>query len=194
MRCVILDDYQDVARTYADWSVLEGVSVEAVHEHISDEDRLVEILSGAAIVVAMRERTPLPRRVLERLPDLRLLVFTGRRNPSIDLAAAEELGIEVANTSSTVTPPGELTWALILGLARHVAREDAAFHAGGPWQSTVGRDLHGSRLGLVGLGRIGTHVARVARAFGMEVVAWSPHLTAARAAEAGVRLAPSLRA
>jgi phosphoglycerate dehydrogenase-like enzyme len=193
VRCVILDDYQDVARSCADWSALEGVTVEAVHEHVSDHDRLVEIVGDAEILVVMRERTPLPASLLERLPGLRLVVSTGRRNASIDLVAAERLGIEVANTSSQVTPPGELTWALILGLARHLAPENAAFHTDGPWQSTVGRDLSGSTLGLVGLGRIGGHVARVGLAFGMDVVAWSPHLTEERAAEAGVRLAPSLR-
>jgi phosphoglycerate dehydrogenase-like enzyme len=193
VRCVILDDYQDVARSSADWSVLEGVTVEAVHEHVADHDRLVEIVGDAEILVVMRERTPLPRSLLERLPSLRLVVSTGRRNPSIDLGAAADLGIEVASTASTATPPGELTWALILGLARQVVQENAAFHADGPWQSTVGRDLHGATLGLVGLGRIGTHVAGVARAFGMDVVAWSAHLTDERAAEAGVRRAASLR-
>jgi phosphoglycerate dehydrogenase-like enzyme len=163
-----------------------------VTEHVADHDRLVEILTGAEIVVVMRERTPMPRSLLERLPDLRLLASTGRRNASIDVQAADELGIEVATTSSLASPPGELTWALILGLARHVAREDAAFRGDGPWQSTVGRDLQGATLGLVGLGRIGSHVARVARAFDMEVVAWSRHLTVERAGEAGARLAPSL--
>jgi phosphoglycerate dehydrogenase-like enzyme len=193
MRCVILDDYQDVARTYADWSALPGVTVEAVTEHVADHDRLVEILTGAEIVVVMRERTPMPRELLERLPDLRLLVTTGQRNASIDLVAARDHGVVVCGTDSSPHPPGELTWALILGLARHVVREDTAFHADGPWQSTVGQQLHGSTLGLVGLGRIGTQVAAVARAFGMDVVAWSPHLTEERAAEAGARLAPSLR-
>ena len=192
MRCVILDDYQDVARSYADWSALPDVTVEAVHEHVADHDRLVEIVGDSEILVVMRERTPLPRVLLERLAGLRLIVSTGRRNASIDAAAADDLGIALANTSSMATPPGELTWALILGLARHVAAENTAFHAGGPWQSTVGRDLHGATLGLVGLGRIGRHVAGVAAAFGMDVVAWSPHLTEERAAEAGVRRAPSL--
>jgi phosphoglycerate dehydrogenase-like enzyme len=192
MRCVILDDYQDVARSYADWSVLPDVEVEVVTEHVADHDRLVELIGGAEILVVMRERTPLPRSLLERLTGLRLIVSTGRRNASIDTDAAESLGIAVANTASQTSPPGELTWALILGLARHVATENAAFHDGGPWQSTVGRDLHGATLGLVGLGRIGSHVARVGHAFGMDVVAWSPHLTDERAAEAGVRRAPTL--
>lgn len=193
MRCVILDDYQNAATSYADWSVLPEVTVQTVGEHVADHDQLVSVLAGAEIVVVMRERTPLGRELLERLPDLRLVVSTGRRNPSIDLAAAEDLGIAVRNTSSMSSPPLELTWALILGLARHLVRENTEFRADGPWQSTVGLDLHESRLGLVGLGRIGSRMAGVARAFGMDVVAWSPHLTAERAGEAGVRLAPSLR-
>ena len=194
MRCVILDDYQDVARSYADWSVLPDVQVEVLTEHVGDEDELVGILAGVTVLVVMRERTPVPRSLLERLPDLRLVVTTGSRNASIDLVAARELGVVVCGTESSPTPPGELTWALILGLARHVAQEDAAFHAGGPWQSTVGRDLAGATLGLVGLGKIGTRVAAVARAFGMEVIAWSPHLTGERAAAADARLASSLPA
>jgi phosphoglycerate dehydrogenase-like enzyme len=192
MRCVILDDYQDVARSYADWSVLPDVDLEVLTEHVADEDELAGTLGGATVLVVMRERTPVTRRLLERLPDLRLVVTTGSRNAAIDLAAAHERGVVVCGTESSPTPPGELTWALILGLARQVAREDAAFHAGGRWQSTVGRDLAGATLGLVGLGRIGTRVAAVARAFGMDVLAWSPHLTEERAAAAEVRLAPSL--
>ena len=194
MRCVILDDYQDVARSYADWSVLPDVQVEVLAEHVGDEDELVGILAGATVLVVMRERTPVTRSLLERLPDLRLVVTTGSRNASIDLAAAQELGVVVCGTESSPTPPGELTWALILGLARYVAQEDAAFHAGGPWQSTVGRDLAGATIGLVGLGKIGTRVSAVARAFGMEVLAWSPHLTGERAAAADARLASSLPA
>jgi phosphoglycerate dehydrogenase-like enzyme len=192
MRCVVLDDYQDVARRYADWSVLAGLDVVCLRRHLADPDELVRNLAGAAVVVAMRERTPLPAEVLGRLPDLRLLVTTGMRNASIDLAACAELGITVCGTGSAATPPVELTWTLVLGLLRHLPAETAAMRADGFWQSTVGRDLAGSTLGIVGLGRIGTRVARVAQAFEMDVLAWSPHLTPQRAAEAGVRLAPSL--
>ncbi|MFE6649041.1 D-2-hydroxyacid dehydrogenase family protein [Nocardioides sp. NPDC057772] len=182
MRCVILDDYQNVARTYAAWDSLDGVEVTSVTEHLGP-DALVRALDGAEIVVAMRERTPFPAAVLERLPALRLLVTTGMRNPSIDLAAADRLGITVCGTPSSPHPPVELTWALIHALTRHVVTE-ATSHT---WQRTVGSDLHGRTLGLLGLGKIGSRVAAVGQAFGMDVIAWSPHLTAERAEPAGVR-------
>lgn len=191
MRCVILDDYQDVATSYADWSVLDGVEVSSVTEHLAGEE-LVAALEGATIVVVMRERTPLPRALLERLPDLRLVVTSGMRNASIDLDACRERGVAVCGTASSSAPPVELTWALILGLARHLPAESTALREGGPWQSTVGVDLAGSTLGVVGLGKIGRRVAEVGRAFGMDVLAWSPHLTDDRAVEAGARRAGSL--
>jgi len=194
VRCVILDDYQDVATSLADWSVLPDVTVEAVSEHLADEERLAQVLADAEIVVVMRERSPLTRSLLDRLPRLRLVVTSGMRNASIDLATCRERGIVVSGTASSSTPPVELTWALVLGLARQVVPEATAFRKGGPWQSTVGVDLAGSTLAVIGLGKIGTRVAAVARAFGMDVVAWSPHLTPERAAAAGVRLAPDLSA
>ena len=192
MRCVILDDFQGAALALADWSGLEGVEVSAVREHLGDEDAVVAAVGDAEILVVMRERTPLPAPLLARLPRLRLVVTSGMRNASIDVAAAAERGIVVCGTASSSTPPVELTWALLLGLARQVVPEATALREGGPWQSTLGRDLAGSTLALIGLGKIGTRVAAVAQAFGMEVVAWSPHLTAERADAAGVRLAPSL--
>jgi phosphoglycerate dehydrogenase-like enzyme len=134
----------------------------------------------------MGERTRFPRSALSRLPNLRLLVTTGRRNASIDVAAAAELGLTVCGTGSRPSGPVELTWALILAVARHVPQEDASVRLGG-WQETVGTDLAGATLGLVGLGRLGEKVARIGRAFGMDVVAWSPNLTDERAAEVGVR-------
>lgn len=192
VRCVILDDYQGAALDLADWSALRGVDVSALREHLGDEDSVVAAAGDAEILVVMRERTPLPATLLARLPRLRLVVTSGMRNASIDLAAAAERGIVVCGTASSSTPPVELTWTLLLGLARQVVPEATAFREGGPWQSTVGRDLAGSTLALVGLGKIGTRVAAVARAFGMDVVAWSPHLTSERADAAGVRLAASL--
>ncbi|EGD44256.1 D-isomer specific 2-hydroxyacid dehydrogenase family protein [Nocardioidaceae bacterium Broad-1] len=182
MRCVILDDYQDVAQTYAAWDSLDGVEVTSVTEHLAP-DALVRALDGVEIVVAMRERTPFPAGVLERLPALRLLVTTGMRNASIDLAAAARLGIAVCGTPSSPHPPVELTWALIHALTRHLVTEAT----GHTWQRTVGSDLHGRTLGLLGLGKIGSRVAAVGQAFGMDVVAWSPHLTAERAEPLGVR-------
>ncbi|MFE3649947.1 D-2-hydroxyacid dehydrogenase family protein [Streptomyces sp. NPDC059152] len=189
-RCAVLDDYQGVALSLADWSPLAGaVDVRALRSPLRSEDEVVEAVGDCEIVVAMRERTPFPASLLARLPRLRLLVTSGMRNASIDLAAAARHGVTVCGTASNGEPPVELTWALILGLARNVVTESTAMRAGGPWQSTVGADLHGRTLGLLGLGRIGSKVARVGLAFGMDVVAWSPHLTAERAAEVGVRAA-----
>jgi phosphoglycerate dehydrogenase-like enzyme len=182
-RIAVLDDYQQVAAHYADWS---GVDADFVGEHLTG-DKLVERLAGCEIVVAMRERTPFPGEVLERLPDLRMLITTGMRNRSIDVAAAGELGVVVTGTRGLRTPTSELTWAMILGLVRPVGRYDEDLRAG-HWQRTVGGDLAGRTLGLVGLGNQGRAVAAVGAAFGMRVVAWSPHLTSERAAEGGAEL------
>ncbi|MDN0199242.1 D-2-hydroxyacid dehydrogenase family protein [Streptomyces sp. S.PNR 29] len=192
LHCAVLDDYQGVAPTLADWSPLAGkVEIRTLRHNITDRDKLVAELAQCEIIVAMRERTPFDADLLRRLPRLRLLVTTGMRNASIDLAAASAQGVTVCGTASSSTPPVELTWALLLGLARHVTAENRALRDGGPWQSTVGQDLHGRTLGLLGLGKIGSRVARVATAFGMDVQAWSENLTAERAAEAGARLARS---
>ena len=192
LRCAVLDDYQGAALASADWSVLApDVEVTVLAEHLADEDELVAALAGTEIVVVMRERTPMTASLLARLPALRLLVTSGMRNAAIDRAATVEHGVVVCGTRSNPQPPAELTWALVLGLARHLTEENAALRSGGPWQSTVGTDLHGATLGLLGLGRIGALVARVGLAFGMDVLAWSQHLTAARAEEVGVRLAAS---
>jgi len=192
MRCVVLDDYQGVATTYADWSALDRVETTTIREHLRDERAVVAAVADAEIVVVMRERTPFPARLLARLPRLRLLVTSGMRNAALDVAAANGRGVVVCGTPSSPTPPVELTWALVLGLARHLVPESLALRAGGPWQSSVGRDLAGSTLGVVGLGKIGSRVAAVGQAFGMDVVAWSQHLTDERAAEAGVRRAERL--
>ncbi|GAB2883264.1 D-2-hydroxyacid dehydrogenase family protein [Streptomyces mayteni] len=192
-RCAVLDDYQGVAKDMADWSSLrDRVEVVGFTEHLGTEDELTAALAGFDIVVTLRERVPFPASLLARLPRLRLLVATGMRNSAIDLVAAERRGVTVCGTASSPTPPVELAWALILGLARGLVAENAALRAGGPWQSTVGADLHGRRLGLLGLGRVGGRMARVGLAFGMEVVAWSQHLTRDRTDEAGVALAASL--
>jgi phosphoglycerate dehydrogenase-like enzyme len=190
LRCVILDDYQDVAKAMADWGQLP-IDVRSVNRHLPTEDDVVAEIADCEIVVIMRERTPFPASLLARLPRLRLLVTSGMRNASIDLDAATRHGIVVCGTASHIEPPVELTWALILGLARHVVHENAAMRADGPWQSTIGTDLYGRQLGILGLGKIGAKVARVGRAFGMDVCAWSQNLTAERAAEADVRLASS---
>ncbi len=189
----MLDDYQDVSLSMADWGRLAGrVDVTVFRQYLGGADAVAAALADFDIVVIMRERTPFPASLFARLPRLRLLITSGMRNASVDLAAASGAGVVVCGTASRSEPPAELTWALILGLARHVATESHAFHTGGPWQSTVGLDLEGSTLGLVGLGKIGTRVAAVASAFGMNVVAWSQNLTAERADAAGVALAGSL--
>jgi len=193
LRCAVLDDYQGVALSMADWSpVADRVEITAFTEHQADSEELVAALADVDIVVVMRERTALPAPVFARLPRLRLVVTTGMRNSAIDLPAAAAHGVLVCGTASSPVPPTELTWALILGLARNLAAENAAFHAGGRWQSTVGVELAGRRLGLLGLGRIGGRVARIGSAFGMDVVAWSQHLSRERTDELGVTLAPSL--
>jgi phosphoglycerate dehydrogenase-like enzyme len=187
LRIAVLDDHQGAAATYADWSRLpEPVEVVTFADHVADAGALVRRLRGVDVVVAMRERTPFPRAVLERLPDLRLLVTTGSRNASIDVAAAAERGIAVCGTRAHAPGTAELTWALVLAVARHVPQEDASIRSGG-WQQTVGTDLAGARLGLLGLGRLGERVARIGLAFEMDVVAWSANLTGERAAEVGVR-------
>ncbi|MGX1502995.1 UNVERIFIED_CONTAM: phosphoglycerate dehydrogenase-like enzyme [Streptomyces graminofaciens] len=193
LNCAVLDDYQDVALSMADWSALEGsVEVRSYREHFGSEEEVAAAVGDCEILVVMRERTPFPASLLDRLPRLRLLITSGMRNASIDLEAAARNGVTVCGTASNSEPPAELTWALILGLARHVVTESAALRDGGPWQSTIGADLHGRTLALLGLGKIGVKVAAVGRAFGMDVVAWSHNLTEERAAEHGVRRAGSL--
>ncbi len=169
-RVAILDDYQDAARAFADWDSLDA-EVETFREHSDDIDHLEPF----DVIMAMRERTPFTRERLERLPNLKLLVTTGMGNAAIDMEAARELGITVAGTGGTPTHTAELTWALILALARHIPAEDGAVRAGG-WQHTVGLELAGRTLGVIGLGRLGSQVARIGSSFGMEVIAWSQNL------------------
>jgi len=193
--CLILDDYQQVAMALADWTRLaDRVAVSAIAEPIPDREALVARIAQAEILVIMRERTPFPAALLERLPRLELLVTSGPRNLAIDVAAARARGITVCGTDSSPTPPTELTWALILGLARHVPQENQALRSGGPWQSTLGTDLAGATLGILGLGKIGARVAAIGRAFGMRVIAWSPNLDESRATAAGVERAASKEA
>ena len=189
----ILDDYQRVALSVGPWESLgDAVAVTAFDDHVADDDTLIERLAPFEIVVAMRERTPFPRARLERLPGLKLLVTTGRANASIDMEAARELGIVVAGTGSLVTPTAELTWALILALCRNVVVEDTALRAGG-WQHTIGPDLAGRTLGVLGLGRLGSRVAAIAQAFEMDVIAWSQNLQAEDAASLGVEAVAQAR-
>ena len=183
MKVAVLDDYQGVARDLAHWSGLpEGAELEVFRDHLADEGQLVERLQGFQAVVGMRERTPFPRSVLTRLPDLRLLITTGGRNASFDVEAATELGIVVCGTGGAGEGPTELTWGLIIGLLRKIPQEDRLTREG-RWQTTIGVGLKDKTLGLIGLGHIGGLMARVGNAFQMNVIAWSQNLTAERAAE-----------
>ncbi|MEB3034130.1 D-2-hydroxyacid dehydrogenase family protein [[Mycobacterium] nativiensis] len=187
LRVAVLDDYQGIAEA-VDWSAIpRPVDLLAIREHVAPGDDLVARLADREVVVAMRERTPIDADLLARLPALKLLVTTGPFNAAIDVAAAHRLGITVCGTGGIITPTVELTWALIHALQRHLIAEDAALRAGN-WQTTVGADLAGATLGLVGLGRIGRLVAAVGHAFGMRVAAWSPNLTAERAEQAHAEL------
>jgi phosphoglycerate dehydrogenase-like enzyme len=184
----VLDDYQNVALSMADWSVLDGeAAVTVFNDHISDIDAVVARLHHFDVLCVMRERTPLSRAVIERLPKLRLIASTAHANASIDLEAAAERGIKVVHTGYRSNPTIELTWALILASARNLVAENASLR-GGSWQRLIGDDLAGRTLGLLGLGNIGGAVARIAKAFDMEVLGWSQNLTADRAAEVGARL------
>lgn len=186
-RITILDDYQNVALSSADWSALgDRYEVDVVSEHIADADLLVARLANSRVVVAMRERTAFPRDVLERLPNLRLLVSTGMKNPGIDHVAAAELGIVVSGTEGSYSAVPELVFGMIIALGRNIVAENNAVHAG-DWQHTIGRGLAGATLGILGLGRLGGQVATIGAAFGMHVIAWSPHLTQERADEYGAR-------
>ena len=183
----ILDDYQEVARAFADWDRLDGRAVVTVFDdHITDEDALVERLAPFAAVALMRERTPLPRRVLERLPNLKLITTSGMWNAAIDLAACEERGIVVSGTQTGGGGTAQVTWALILALAQQITVVDRDVREG-RWQTGVGDELAGKTLGLIGLGRVGAKVARVAPAFDMKLIAWSQNMTAEQAAACGAQ-------
>ena len=184
-KIAVLDDYQHVALSLADWSVLAArATVTAFDDHLADPDAIVERLRPFDIVCVMRERTPMTRSIIERLPKLRLIASTATRNASIDLKAAEERGVQVVHTGYTSAPTIELTWALILGSARNLVAENTSLRGGG-WQQSVGDDMAGRTLGVLGLGNIGGAVARIGNAFGMKVIAWSQNLTAERADEVG---------
>jgi phosphoglycerate dehydrogenase-like enzyme len=188
LKIAVLDDYQGVALKMADWSGLANrAQVDVYNDHLADPGAVIQRLLPYDIVCVMRERTPLPRGVLERLPNLKLIASTGPRNASIDLEAAAAHGIKVVHTGYFGSPTVELTWALILGSARHLTAEAAAVRSG-EWQHSVGDDLSGQTLGILGLGNLGSKVAQVALAFGMKVIAWSQNLTADRAAAAGAAL------
>jgi phosphoglycerate dehydrogenase-like enzyme len=188
MKLAILDDYQGVALRSADWSVLgDAIEITVFERHLGPVDRVAHALADFEIVCAMRERTPFPRALIERLPKLRLLVSTGARNDAIDLEAAADHGVVVCGRGSTARATVEHTWALILAAARNLALEDRRMREG-RWQATIGFELAGKTLGVIGLGRLGSQVAEIGRAFQMHVLAWSQNLTSAKAQASGAEL------
>jgi len=187
VRCAILDDYQNVALKIGDWSKLKGdVDIKAFNAHLDGPEKVVAALKDYAIVVAMRERTAFPKQVIDALPNLKLLITTGARNASIDTEAAKARGVTVCGTGSFGSPTSGIAIGLMLELTRHIGYENARLHAGADWQTTIGPDLEGMTLGVLGLGKLGTRTAAIAKAFGMKVIAWSQNLTPEKCAEAGV--------
>ena len=188
MQIAILDDYQNVALKMADWSaVSERAEITVFNDHISDAEALTSRLLPFDVLCVMRERTPLNRDILVRLVNLKLIVSTGKKNASLDVKACGELGIAVAMTDYVESGAPELTWALLMALARKVVVENGNVRSGS-WQSTVGVDLRGKTIGIVGLGRVGSKIAAYAKVFEMKVIAWSENLTEERAHRAGAEL------
>ena len=190
IRCAVLDDYQNVALTMADWSkVTSDVEVTVFNQRFDNAEALVRALQGFQIVCVMRERTAFPRAVIEQLRDLKLLVTTGGKNAAIDIAAAKDLGVTVCGTDGAKHPTAELAIGLLIDLARNISVENARMKAGEAWQTTIGADLFEHTIGILGLGNLGGRVAKVAQAFGMRVLAWSQNLTPERCKELGVEYA-----
>src|ERR1700719_1307504 len=184
----VLDDYQNVALESTDWSVLrDRANIVVFQNHLADPDAVIERLLSFDVVCVMRERTPLPRNVIERLPNLKLIASTGSVNASIDVAVAGDKRIAVVHTGYRWDPTVEFTWALILACARHIVTESNSLRSGG-WQQTVGVDLRGKTLGVLGLGNVGSGVARIGSAFGMKLIAWSQNMTSEAAKAAGATL------
>jgi len=189
-RCAILDDYQNVALSAADWSKVSGdLEIQVFNAHLGATDKVIAALQGFEIVCAMRERTAFPRDVIEKLPQLKLLITTGMRNASIDVAAAKARGVVVCGTPAVGSPTSGIAIGLMLELTRRIGYENARMKAGVPWQTTIGLDLEGLTLGVLGLGKLGARTARIAQAFGMKVIAWSQNLTPEKCQEAGVAYA-----
>jgi phosphoglycerate dehydrogenase-like enzyme len=187
VRAAILDDYQNVALKFADWSkVAKDVEIKVFDKPFAGPEEAIKALQGFAIIVGMRERTPFPRKTIEALPDLKLLITTGAKNNSFDIKAAAERGVTVCGTGGVGNPTTGIAFGLMLELTRRIGFENARLKAGGPWQVTIGRDLEGLTLGIVGLGKLGQRVAQVGKAFGMKVMAWSQNLTPEKAKAAGV--------
>jgi phosphoglycerate dehydrogenase-like enzyme len=189
VRAAILDDYQNVAMKFADWSeISKDVDIKVFNAPLDGPDAVIKALQGFAIVVGMRERTPFPRKVIEALPDLKLLITTGARNNSFDVKACAERGVTVCGTGAAGSPTTGIAFGLMLELTRRIGSENARLKAGEPWQVTIGRDLEGLTLGILGLGKLGQRSATVGKAFGMRTIAWSQNLTEDKAKAAGADL------
>jgi len=187
-KIAVLDDYQNAALESADWSVIrDRADITVFQDHLNDTDAVIERLLPFDIVCVMRERTPLPRNLVDRLPNLKFIASTGPVNASIDVVAAADRGIIVSHTGYRSDPAIDLTWALILASARNIVAESNSMRSGG-WQRTVGTELRGKTLGVLGLGRVGSEVARIGRAFGMDLIAWSQNMTPEAAHAAGAVL------
>ena len=187
IRCAILDDYQNVALKLADWDKFKGrVEVKVFREPLGGADQVIAALQGFEIIVAMRERTGFPKKVIDALPALKLLITTGMRNASIDTEAAKARGVTVCGTGTFGNPTSGVAIGLMLELTRRIGYENARLHAGAPWQTTIGLDLEGMTLGILGLGKLGMRTANIAKALGMKVIAWSQNLTPDKCREAGV--------
>jgi D-3-phosphoglycerate dehydrogenase len=187
VRCAILDDYQNVALKLADWSKLKNdLDIKVFNNHLGSTEKVIAALQGFAVVVAMRERTAFSKQVIDALADLKLLVTTGMRNASIDIEAAKARGVTVCGTGTFGNPTSGIAIGLMLELTRRVGYENACLHSGAAWQTTIGLDLEGMTLGVLGLGKLGARTANIAKAFGMRVIAWSQNLTAEKCREAGV--------
>ncbi len=190
LRCAILDDYQNVALKLADWTALgDRIDVTVFDKPFASSDEAAAALKDFEIVCAMRERTPFPRTLFDALPKLKLLITSGMRNAAIDLAAAKAHGVTVCGTAMVGNPTAGLTIGLMLELTRKIGFEHARMKAGEPWQVTLGEDVEGKTLGIIGLGKLGSKVARIAQGLGMKVLAWSTNLTPEACAEAGVTYA-----
>ena len=186
-RCAILDDYQNIALKMADWSsVANDLDIKVFNEHLGSQDNVVKALQGFSIICAMRERTPFPKELIEKLPDLKLLITTGMVNRGIDVEAAKARGITVCGTGSFGNPTAGIAWGLILELTRKIGYENARLKSGVPWQTTLGPDVEGMTLGL---GKLGPRVGEVGKAFRMKVAAWSQNITPERASKAGFEYA-----
>lgn len=190
LRCAILDDYQNVALKLADWGPLaDRVETTVFDAPFASPDAAIAALQDFEIVCAMRERTPFPRAALEALPKLKLLITSGMRNAAIDLEAAKARGVVVCGTAMVGNPTAGLTIGLMLELTRKIGFENARMKAGEPWQVTLGEDVGGKTLGIVGLGKLGSQVAGIGRALGMKTIAWSSNLTPEACEKAGVTYA-----